>query len=321
MKFHYYPETDSLYIDLSAKVGVDSNEVAPGVVLDFDANGQLVGIDIDNASKIVDLSRLSSKGLQFDDLEISSITAEEAKSDNSVQQREVATRERTLSENGDAIKGIEAILNVYLDGFRSAGAFQQTPDNSLEMVWRLLLAKSFNSLRLSYDLVQMGYYVQALSLIRMVDEDWLVCMDSFIRPETVESLLSDKGSWPKFGDMANRLPEKLKMAWKGVIGESEGSYGFLSTFVHPRNRSLASMINSEDNRLRVGPDYDKGLFLVSSYYLVTAAIRMTEFLGRTSDSTWVTSELALRQMAANDLARKIGDEVTSLAIRITDNSK
>ena len=63
MKFHYYPETASLYIDLSAKTGVDSNEVAPGVVLDFDAEGQLVGIDIDNASKIVDLSRLEAEEL------------------------------------------------------------------------------------------------------------------------------------------------------------------------------------------------------------------------------------------------------------------
>ena len=63
MKLHYYQETDSLYIDLSAKTGVDSNEVAPSVVLDFDADGQLVGIDIDNASKIVDLSRLEAVAL------------------------------------------------------------------------------------------------------------------------------------------------------------------------------------------------------------------------------------------------------------------
>ena len=63
MKLSYYPETDSLYIDLSAKTGVDSNEVAPGVVLDFDADGQLVGIDIDNASKIVDLTRLEAEEL------------------------------------------------------------------------------------------------------------------------------------------------------------------------------------------------------------------------------------------------------------------
>ena len=63
MKFHYYPETDSLYIDLSERVSADSREVAPGVVLDFDAEGQLVGIDIDHASKIVDLSRLEAKAL------------------------------------------------------------------------------------------------------------------------------------------------------------------------------------------------------------------------------------------------------------------
>ena len=63
MKLNYYPETDSLYIDLSERVGADSREAAPGVVLDFDADGLLVGIDIDNASKIVDLSRLEAEAL------------------------------------------------------------------------------------------------------------------------------------------------------------------------------------------------------------------------------------------------------------------
>ena len=61
MKFYYYPETDSLYIDLSERTSVDSQEVAPGVVLDFDEDGQLVGIDIDHASKIADLSRLGGR--------------------------------------------------------------------------------------------------------------------------------------------------------------------------------------------------------------------------------------------------------------------
>src|SRR5919199_673301 len=56
MKFHYFHETDSLYIDLSEKTSVDSQEVAPGVILDFDADGHLVGIDIDHASQVVDLS-------------------------------------------------------------------------------------------------------------------------------------------------------------------------------------------------------------------------------------------------------------------------
>jgi uncharacterized protein YuzE len=60
MRFHYYAETDSLYIDLADRPGAESREVAPGVVLDFDAAGRLVGMDIDQASQVVDLSRLEA---------------------------------------------------------------------------------------------------------------------------------------------------------------------------------------------------------------------------------------------------------------------
>jgi len=59
MKLNYFPETDSLYIDLSEHPSVESREVSDGVVLDFDASGDLVGIDIDNASRRVDLSVLA----------------------------------------------------------------------------------------------------------------------------------------------------------------------------------------------------------------------------------------------------------------------
>ena len=59
MKLNYFPETDSLYIDLSEHPSVESREVSNGVVLDFDAQGDLVGIDIDNASRRVDLTVLA----------------------------------------------------------------------------------------------------------------------------------------------------------------------------------------------------------------------------------------------------------------------
>lgn len=51
MKLNYFPETDSLYIDLSEKPSVESQEVSAGVVLDYDAEGNLAGIDIDHASR------------------------------------------------------------------------------------------------------------------------------------------------------------------------------------------------------------------------------------------------------------------------------
>jgi uncharacterized protein YuzE len=58
MKLHYDAATDSLYIDLADRPSVDSDEVADGVVLDFDAEGHLVGIDIDHASQRVNLQQL-----------------------------------------------------------------------------------------------------------------------------------------------------------------------------------------------------------------------------------------------------------------------
>ena len=68
MKFHYHPETDTLYIDLSGQASVESREVATGVVLDFDGEGHLVGIDIDHASKLVNLSRLEGEELPIKNL-------------------------------------------------------------------------------------------------------------------------------------------------------------------------------------------------------------------------------------------------------------
>jgi len=59
MKLNYYPETDSLYIDLSERTSVESREISDGVVLDYDADGNLVGIDIDNAGAKVDIQKLT----------------------------------------------------------------------------------------------------------------------------------------------------------------------------------------------------------------------------------------------------------------------
>jgi uncharacterized protein YuzE len=66
MKLNYYPETDTLYIDLSEKSSVESREISEGVVLDYDAEGNLVGIDIDNASSKVQLKELTLRRLPVD---------------------------------------------------------------------------------------------------------------------------------------------------------------------------------------------------------------------------------------------------------------
>ena len=59
MKLNYYSDTDSLYIDLSEQPSVESREISEGIVLDYDVAGNLVGIEIDNASQKVDLKKLT----------------------------------------------------------------------------------------------------------------------------------------------------------------------------------------------------------------------------------------------------------------------
>ena len=61
MKLHYYPDTDSLYIDLNANPSADSREVADGLVIDFDSAGRVVGIDIQHASQVLDLNTLETE--------------------------------------------------------------------------------------------------------------------------------------------------------------------------------------------------------------------------------------------------------------------
>lgn len=63
MKLHYYSETDSLYVELKAGPGTETREVATGLNVDLDANGDVVGFDIDHASKRLDLSTLETEAL------------------------------------------------------------------------------------------------------------------------------------------------------------------------------------------------------------------------------------------------------------------
>ena len=63
MKLHYYPETDSLYVEFTAQPGAETIEVTDGLNVDLDANGQVVGFDIDQASRRLDLSTLEAKSL------------------------------------------------------------------------------------------------------------------------------------------------------------------------------------------------------------------------------------------------------------------
>lgn len=66
MKIEYFPETDSLYIELTDRPGSDTREIEAGIILDVDEHGRAVGLDIDQASKHLDLKKLNLRRLPFD---------------------------------------------------------------------------------------------------------------------------------------------------------------------------------------------------------------------------------------------------------------
>lgn len=68
MVFQYYPDTDMLYIQLGDGISTESEEVAPGIVLDFDEHNRVIGVEIEDASKSIDLSRLEVKALPLANL-------------------------------------------------------------------------------------------------------------------------------------------------------------------------------------------------------------------------------------------------------------
>jgi uncharacterized protein YuzE len=60
MKFHYDSEVDVLSIRLAAGEYVESEEVRPGVILDLDAQGGVIGLEIHDASGRGDLGPFAS---------------------------------------------------------------------------------------------------------------------------------------------------------------------------------------------------------------------------------------------------------------------
>jgi len=59
MKFKYDKEVDIIYITLTDQSVAESDEDKPGMIIDYDADGNIVGMEILNASqRIPDPSKL-----------------------------------------------------------------------------------------------------------------------------------------------------------------------------------------------------------------------------------------------------------------------
>ena len=129
--------------------------------------------------------------------------------------------------------------------------------------------------------LESGYYTQCFSLTRSVLEDWLTAYDCKEHPETVDALLDARKRMPRFSVMYDRLPCDLRRLW-GRQGDHEGTYGFLSTFGHPRFRALEDTL-SQAGRVRIVPEYDDMRFALGAWFLLMGYLLMLEFVEKLAD--------------------------------------
>lgn len=65
MRLSYYPDTESLYIELRDEPGAHSHEIIDGLLADLSEEGAVVGLDIDCAIHKTDLAEIEAIGLSF----------------------------------------------------------------------------------------------------------------------------------------------------------------------------------------------------------------------------------------------------------------
>jgi Predicted transcriptional regulator len=97
MKYFYDRKSDSLYLSLAERREYgNSMEAAPGVVLDFDDHGQLIGIDLERASRVIDVSDLElheePSGVDAETARLDGVTLRQKREQLNLSQLELARR-------------------------------------------------------------------------------------------------------------------------------------------------------------------------------------------------------------------------------------
>jgi len=186
----------------------------------------------------------------------------------SVDHKEAETLRETLNYHVDEVSLLQRVLGDYLPAFAALDGYR-IQDQSEELILALLI-KAFNSLKCAHDLLLKGHYGQCLTLVRTVEEDWLTCI--YVNKHREKAKLWLKGRrTPSFACMRLDLDEDFRKK----VAES---YGILSTFAHPRLRSIVVSMDREPGNisLRLGGKYDRDHFTAAIYSMIGSA---TDLLG------------------------------------------
>jgi hypothetical protein len=177
----------------------------------------------------------------------------------------------TLKNHKYEIRLIKNMLQVFMQGFNLIGEFNFNEENKITSAWILLVVRSFRSMRSAMVLMLIGYYIQAISLLRTVTEDWLICKDCTENEETLQTILLNKDTTRRlnYSEMAERT--KNQKIYKH-------DYRDYSKFIHASSLSLASQKSPDSNKIKAWPSYNKLLFLYCCVSMLRNTLRTSEFM-------------------------------------------
>lgn len=183
---------------------------------------------------------------------------------------EAQVKSTTSSKHQREVALVTKLMQSYIDGFNLIDSFTPADDNEVQYAWMLLLTQSFRSMRCALLTMQIGYYGEAMSLLRTTVEDWLAAEDCQRTPRTLEALLHNEKLELNWGNIADNIEAK-EIVYKG-------DYHDLSRFTHVCKSSLAILKDPETYELSSAPAYNEILFLNCCEMLTRNAIRMSEYM-------------------------------------------
>lgn len=196
---------------------------------------------------------------------------------SSLEDLENTVRAYTISQHKRELDLIMGVLDTFINGFNLIAPFTQSKDNEAEMAHLLLAVRSFHSMRCAMLLMQIGYYGQAISLLRTVTENWFVCHDLVNNTKTIEAVLGNKYKIP---DSESGLSFRQMAKRTGKLQIWEQEYGHESKVTHPTALSLGILRDTKTGAIRAAPSYDSVLFLDCCELMFRNALGMFDFLVR-----------------------------------------
>ena len=191
------------------------------------------------------------------------------------------TNLQTRAKESETLETLYQVVDLHFSLLRHPARLEVSEETKLLRAWLALTTSSSHSSRVALSALESGYYSQAFALTRAVFEDWLTAYDCEEHSETVAALLDSNEPMPRFSNMYERLPCEVKRLW-GKQGNYEGTYGFLSTFAHPRFRAMEDILNPE-GQLRVVPEYHEMRFALAAWFWTKANLAMLEFVAKLAE--------------------------------------